>query len=108
MSTSGSTYTGVASYCSPPTCTTGSLTPARTWALVMTRSGAYTNPEPSTWREQDGAMPLTLTTESFTSATTGLVSSAGSGAGTSRTCVGVRGSRTSGSPRRSIASRRLL
>ena len=50
-------------------------------------------------------MPLTLTTEPWTAATTGLDSSAWSGAGTSRTWVGVSGSRTSGSPRRSIASR---
>ena len=40
MSTSWSTTTGVASYSLSPTCTTGSLTPASTWALVMTRSGA--------------------------------------------------------------------
>src|SRR3954454_19019710 len=53
-------------------------------------------------------MPLTLTTESFTAATTGLLTSCWSGAGTSRTWVGVSGSRTSGRPRRSMASRRLL
>ena len=40
MSTSWSTKTGVASYSSSPACTTGSLTPASTCALVMTRSGA--------------------------------------------------------------------
>ena len=40
MSTSSSTYTGVASYSSPSACTTGSVTPASTWALVITRSGA--------------------------------------------------------------------
>ena len=52
-------------------------------------------------------MPLTLTTESSTAATIGLFCRFGSGAGTSRTWVGVSGSSTSGRPRRSIASRRL-
>src|SRR4051812_43485074 len=52
-------------------------------------------------------MPVIFTTDPDTLATTGLLSSDVSGAATSRACVGVSGSRTSGSPRRSIASRRL-
>ena len=40
MSTSSSMYTGIASYSPPSACTTGFSTPASTWALVITRSGA--------------------------------------------------------------------
>src|ERR671920_1039340 len=104
-SVSSSTYTGTASYSSPSAVTTGSLTPASTCALVITRSRAYTKPEPSICREHDGATPLTCTTEPDTEVTTGLESRAWSGAATSGTSVGVSGSRTSGSPLRSIASR---
>jgi hypothetical protein len=50
-------------------------------------------------------MPRICTTDPATWSTTGLASSAWSGAGTSRTWVGVSGSRTSGSPRRSMAER---
>ena len=39
-SMASSTYTGVASYSSPSASTVGSVTPASTCALVMTRSGA--------------------------------------------------------------------
>src|SRR3712207_1306463 len=84
-SVSSSTWTGVASYSSPSAVTTGSLTPASTWALVITRSWAKTNPEPSICREQDGATPLIRTTEPCTEVTTGLARSAGSGEATSGT-----------------------
>src|SRR4051812_37358867 len=104
-SVSGSTYTGVASYALPSAVTTGWATPASTCALVITRPGAYTKPEPSICREQDGAMPRICTTEPSTLVTTGLFAKFWSGAATSLERVGVSGSRTSGSPRRSIASR---
>src|SRR3712207_1728592 len=69
-STSSSTKTGTASYSSPSATTVGSVTPASTWALVMTRSAAYTKPEPSICREQDGAMPWIFTTDPWTDVTT--------------------------------------
>ena len=56
--------------------TFGSVTPASTCALVITRPGANTKPEPSICREHDGAMPRICTTEPFTFATTGLAASA--------------------------------
>ena len=46
---------------SPPTSTVGSVTPATTCAFVITRPGAYTNPEPSMPRWQD-ATPRIFTT----------------------------------------------
>ncbi len=55
----------------------GWSTPATTCALVMTRSGAYTKPEPSTRRAQDGATPVIFTTDGRTAATARLRSSAG-------------------------------
>src|SRR3954447_16570264 len=96
MSTFSSTTTGLAWYCLPSASTTGFSTPARTCALVITRSGAYTKPEPSICREQDGAIPVIFTTDPLTDVTTGLFCRAWSGGGTSRAWVGVRGSRTSG------------
>ena len=70
--------------------------PATTCALVMTRSGAYTKPDPSTRRAQDSASPVILTTDGRGSVTAGLCNSFGSGCGTLRTRVGTSGPNTSG------------
>ena len=79
--------------------------PATTCALVMTRSGAYTKPDPSTRRAQDAATPVILTTDGRTAVTAGLRSSFGSGCGTLRTRVGTSGPNTSGKSYERTASR---
>ena len=47
----------------PGAVTRGLLTPASTWALVITRLAAKTKPVPSMDRRQDGAVPVILTIE---------------------------------------------
>src|SRR3990170_3883249 len=91
---------------SSPTSTVTDLVPATTWALVMTRSGAYTKPDPSMRREQLGAEPSTLTTDWRELTTTRELASCGSGAATSRARVGDRLPKTSGKPRVSTVFRR--
>ena len=65
----------------PLTSMNGSSTPATTCALVMTRPGANTKPEPSTPRSQD-ATPMTLTTLSDACLTPGSRRVASSGGST--------------------------
>src|SRR5205823_371490 len=76
-----------------------SSSPATTWALVTTRPGAATQPEPSTPRPH--AVPSTLVTESPAASTPGAEAIAGSG-GPTLAC----GPRTGGvgSTRRSTLS----
>ncbi len=64
----------------------------------MTRSGATTNPEPSSARWQVGAMPLMRSTLGCRSSATGLASTLGSGGSTSATGVRPNGPMTSGRP----------
>lgn len=79
--------------------------PATTCALVITRSSAYTKPDPSIRREQLGADPSTFTTERWPLLTTSEPASAGSGGSTCRAWVRRNPSKTSGKPLVSTVSR---
>src|SRR5436305_1812123 len=81
-----------------PDSTNTASVPATTCALVSTCCGAYTNPEPSIRREQDGAVPRSCTTGRRAWVTTAEPATAGSGAGTCRTWVGSRSPNTLGNP----------
>src|ERR1700744_5402754 len=98
MSTEGSYDTTVASSGLPLAYTWTLLDPATTCALVITRSGAITNPLPSKTFWQLGARLRTLTTLGAVAVTTGLVASAGSGDATGTTGVRLNGSSTAGRP----------
>src|ERR1700749_4695622 len=74
------------------------LDPAPACALVITRSGAITNPLPSKTFWQLGARLRTLTTLGAVPVTTGLVARAGSGEATGITGVRLNGSSTAGRP----------
>lgn len=74
------------------------MEPATTCALVITRSGAITNPLPSKTFWQLGARLRTLTTLGAVACTTGLLASSGSGEATGITGVRLNGSSTAGSP----------
>lgn len=66
--------------------------------MVITRSGAITNPLPSNTFWQLGARLRTLTTLGAVACTTGLRASSGSGEATGMTGVRLNGSNTAGNP----------
>src|SRR5690606_27640608 len=74
------------------------VVPATTCALVITRSGAITNPEPSSARWQLGATPRMRSTLCCSEAATGLASTLGSGGSTAVIGARPNGPITSGNP----------
>ncbi|SLI57580.1 Uncharacterised protein [Mycobacteroides abscessus subsp. abscessus] len=79
MSLDGSNSTTLASSGPRAVSTETLVVPATTCALVITRSGAMTKPEPSSARWQLGATPRMRSTLCCNEAATGLASTLGSG-----------------------------
>ena len=77
-------------------------TPATTWALVTTRSGATTKPVPCSRRRHCGASPSTRTTDGRTSSTTACSTTAGSAGVSSWVGRGSKGAMAAGTPESSM------